>query len=138
MTIGVSLNKHIAEVDPLLKDELQKYSNDPEYEQKVAKSRQKNKGTVTKLIEDCSTNARKQAGIDEVEETDMKETIKSRARKQKEKANKEEADFDEFEDIFHDNEENDVINKGVDYIPDDSDEEEFHKKDPKNQEASST
>ena len=122
--------KSSVDVDPRLQEELQRYSNDPEYEKKVAKSRLKSKGAAEKLIEDFSSQARKDAGIDGIEEQDIKETLKSRVRKQKENLNKEEADFDEFEDIFHDNEENDIVNKGIDYIPDDSDEEEFQNKKP--------
>lgn len=44
--------------------------------------------------------------------------------KKREKQNKEEADFDEFEDVFHDDDADDVVNKGLDYIPDDDSEEE--------------
>lgn len=44
--------------------------------------------------------------------------------KKREKRNKEEADFDEFEDVFQDDDKDDIVNKGLDYIPDDDSEEE--------------
>lgn len=64
--------KEIVNVDSRTQMELENYSNDPLYEQKVAKMKQKDKSSANRLIEDLSAKARKETGMEEVEEHTMK------------------------------------------------------------------
>lgn len=111
-------------IDPEKQEELLNFSNDPDYEVKMAKKMNKKKNKADKLIEDYSTKARKATGLEDVEEHEKISTLANIVSRQKEKKNKEEADFDEFEELFQDDDEKDVVQKGLDYLPDDESDDE--------------
>lgn len=110
------LNKQVISVDSGVQQELQNFSNDPEYEVKLSK--QQRKGTANKIIEEYATKARIETGIEENEQKEKLTSIKSILTKKRETLNKEEADFDEAEEVFQDNDDDDKIQGGLDYIPD--------------------
>lgn len=112
--------KQVTNVDPNIQRELENFSNDPEYANKLWK--EKKKGTAIQMIEDMSAKARMQTGLDETEESSKLTTIKSTMQKKKEKINKEDADFDELE-LYPNNDDGDIALMGHDYIPDDESEE---------------
>jgi len=60
-------NKQITEIDPAMQEQLLNISNDPLYEEKLAKLKKQNKGAALKLIEDYSAKAREVTGLDETE-----------------------------------------------------------------------
>jgi len=94
------------------------FSNDLEYSVKKAQARKaENKGT--KKVEEFSEQARRETGLEEVEEHNKKLRITSLLKRKNEIKNKEEADFNEDDEVFQDNDDNDKVQEGLDFIPDD-------------------
>jgi hypothetical protein len=109
--------RQMVDVDLSVQQELQNFSNDPDYAMKLQKMKGKSK--ANSMIEDLSTQARAKTGLEETEEHEKNLNISSILTKKRENRNKEEADFDEFEEVFQDNDEDDVAQDGLDFIPDD-------------------
>ena len=80
--------------------------------------RSKNKNQGTDLVEKFGEKARKDAGIEEVEEHDMKLKLTSIIKKKKELQNKEDADFNEQDEVYHDNDDDDKALFGNDFLSD--------------------
>lgn len=113
-----AFKKQMINIDSGVKEELQNFSNDPEYGNRKRKIKKSiNKGA--QVVEQFSEQARKDGGL---EEGDKKEEIISKMRSQKEKKNKEDLDFDENDEVYHDNEDDDKAQDGLDFIPDDDSE----------------
>jgi hypothetical protein len=120
ITSWFEFRKQVLNVDPNIQRELENFSNDPEYANKLWK--EKKMGTASRIIDDMSSKARTQTGLEETEETTKLSSIKSSMQKKKEKMNKEDADFDELE-LYPNNDDGDIALTGQDYIPDDESEE---------------
>jgi hypothetical protein len=120
ITSWFEFRKQVLNVDPNIQRELENFSNDPEYANKLWK--EKKMGTASRIIDDMSSKARTQTGMEETEETTKLSSIKSSMQKKKEKMNKEDADFDELE-LYPNNDDGDIALAGQDYIPDDESEE---------------
>lgn len=108
--------KQISNVDTRTQKELENFSNDPQYAEKLHKMKGKSK--VNQMIEDYSSKARQETGIEENEQNQKMSTLKNMYMRKKENLNKEDADFDECEELFQEDDENDVIHTGLDFIPD--------------------
>jgi len=101
-----SFKKEIINIDESVQKELMNFSNDLEYSVKKAQARKaENKGT--KKVEEFSEQARRETGLEEVEEHNKKLRITSLLKKKNEIKNKEEADFNEDDEVFQDNDDND-------------------------------